>query len=169
MWQRSWFIVFSQKPPHKMEASVYKIILPCVHFMNCNFWTSWYGHDAIRGLLSHYLISYKWQQLSMHTHTQTCGVGKITNVILSQGLKLCTVNNFGWRNIYAECERTKGSVHESCFWFDSVKSWSTGNRHVNFHTYIIHLPEYALHIVYKPTSTNMVTGRRKLDVMSNFK
>ena len=163
-----------------MEASVYEIILPCVHIMNCNFWTSWYRHDAIRGLLSHYLISYKWQQLSAHarsharththTHTHTNLWGwKITSVILSRGLKLCTVNNFGSGNIYAECERTKGSVHERCFWFDSAKSWSTGNRHVNFHTYIINLPEYVLHTVDKPTSTNMVTKTRKFDVVSNFK
>lgn len=72
-------------------------------------------------------------------------------------------------SIFAECERTKDSVHERCFWFDSVKSWSTGNRHVNFHTYIINLPEYVLHIVYKPTSIKMVTITRKFDVMSNSK
>jgi len=41
--------------------------------------------------------------------------------------------------------------------------------HVNFHTYNINLPEYVLHIVYKPTRTNMVTTTRKFDVMSNFK
>ena len=51
----------------KMEARAYKIILPCAYIMNCDFWTSWYGHDAIRGLLSHYLISYnKPQQLGTH-------------------------------------------------------------------------------------------------------
>ena len=84
-------------------------------------------------------------------------------------ISLLAINNFDWGNISAECERTKGSTHERCFWFDSVKSWSTGNRHVNFHTYIINLPEYVLHIVYKLTSKNMVIKPRKFDVMSNFK
>jgi hypothetical protein len=146
-----------------MEASAYEIILQCVCIMNCDFWTSWYGHDAIRGLLSHYLISYKWQ-LDTHTHTHTNLYSwKSTSVILSQGLKLCTaIKNFERGNIFVECKRTMGSVHERCFWFDSVKSWSTGKRCVNFHTYNTNLPEYVLHTVYMPTSTNMVTRRIKI-------
>ena len=38
---------------------------------------------------------------------------------------------------------------------------------MNFHTCIINLPEYVLHIVYKPTSIKMVTTG-KFDVTSNL-